>query len=53
MHVIAIILNRVFDCFLVSFSEHATSASLPSEDWGLNMEICDIVNETDEGCVCC
>ncbi|KAK7174354.1 hypothetical protein R3I93_001539 [Phoxinus phoxinus] len=29
--------------------EHATSSSLPSEDWGLNMEICDIVNETDEG----
>lgn len=43
----------LFDCFLVSFSEHATSSSLPSEDWGLNMEICDIVNETDEGCVCC
>ncbi|XP_018932468.1 target of Myb protein 1-like isoform X1 [Cyprinus carpio] len=29
--------------------EHATSSSLPSEDWGLNMEICDFVNETDEG----
>uniref|UniRef100_A0A8C1LBP0 Target of myb1 membrane trafficking protein n=1 Tax=Cyprinus carpio TaxID=7962 RepID=A0A8C1LBP0_CYPCA len=29
--------------------KHATSSSLPSEDWGLNMEICDIVNETDEG----
>ncbi|XP_067315119.1 target of Myb protein 1 isoform X3 [Pseudorasbora parva] len=29
--------------------EHATSSSLPSEDWGLNMEICDIVNETDDG----
>ncbi|XP_077068033.1 target of Myb1 membrane trafficking protein isoform X2 [Siphateles boraxobius] len=29
--------------------EHATSSSLQSEDWGLNMEICDIVNETDEG----
>ncbi|XP_048870579.1 target of Myb protein 1-like [Brienomyrus brachyistius] len=29
--------------------DRATNASLPTEDWGLNMEICDIVNETDEG----
>ncbi|KAL6477030.1 hypothetical protein MHYP_G00155290 [Metynnis hypsauchen] len=29
--------------------EYATSSSLQSEDWGLNMEICDIVNETEEG----
>ncbi|XP_061582289.1 target of Myb1 membrane trafficking protein-like isoform X2 [Cololabis saira] len=29
--------------------ERATSSSLQAEDWGLNMEICDIVNETDEG----
>ncbi|XP_071360510.1 target of Myb1 membrane trafficking protein-like isoform X2 [Trachinotus anak] len=29
--------------------EQATSGSLQSEDWGLNIEICDIVNETDEG----
>ncbi|XP_066563498.1 target of Myb1 membrane trafficking protein isoform X3 [Amia ocellicauda] len=29
--------------------EHATSATLQSEDWGLNMEICDIINETEEG----
>ncbi|XP_072240531.1 target of Myb1 membrane trafficking protein-like isoform X2 [Leuresthes tenuis] len=29
--------------------ERATSGSLPSEDWGLNMEICDIINETDDG----
>ncbi|KAK2815699.1 hypothetical protein Q5P01_026166 [Channa striata] len=29
--------------------EQATSSSLQSEDWGLNMEICDIINETDEG----
>ncbi|KAI7803062.1 target of Myb protein 1 isoform X1 [Triplophysa rosa] len=29
--------------------ENATSSSLPSEDWGLNMDICDIVNETDDG----
>ncbi|XP_036384729.1 target of Myb protein 1-like isoform X3 [Megalops cyprinoides] len=29
--------------------EHATSSTLQGEDWGLNMEICDIINETDEG----
>ncbi|XP_049576748.1 target of Myb1 membrane trafficking protein isoform X2 [Syngnathus scovelli] len=29
--------------------EQATSGSRQSEDWGLNMEICDIINETDEG----
>ncbi|XP_061888729.1 target of Myb1 membrane trafficking protein-like isoform X2 [Entelurus aequoreus] len=31
--------------------ERATSGVLQSEDWGLNMEICDIINETDEGCL--
>ncbi|XP_056609952.1 target of Myb protein 1 isoform X2 [Triplophysa dalaica] len=29
--------------------ENATSSSLPSEDWGLNMDVCDIVNETEDG----
>ncbi|XP_035262775.1 target of Myb protein 1-like isoform X1 [Anguilla anguilla] len=29
--------------------EQATTPSLQAEDWGLNMEICDIINETDEG----
>ncbi|KAM9818411.1 target of Myb1 membrane trafficking protein isoform 2-T2 [Syngnathus typhle] len=29
--------------------EQATGGSRQSEDWGLNMEICDIINETDEG----
>lgn len=29
--------------------ERATDGSLQSEDWALNMEICDIINETDEG----
>ncbi|CAD1469874.1 unnamed protein product, partial [Heterotrigona itama] len=27
----------------------ATDGSLPSENWTLNMEICDIINETEEG----
>lgn len=30
-------------------TERATSGSLQSEDWALNMEICDIINETEEG----
>lgn len=29
--------------------EQATDGSLASENWALNMEICDIINETDEG----
>ncbi|KAJ8416006.1 hypothetical protein AAFF_G00380280 [Aldrovandia affinis] len=29
--------------------EKATIPTLQVEDWGLNMEICDIINETDEG----
>lgn len=31
------------------FVEQATDGSLASENWALNMEICDIINETDEG----
>ncbi|XP_034939745.1 TOM1-like protein 2 isoform X2 [Chelonus insularis] len=29
--------------------EQATESSLPSENWALNMEICDIINETEDG----
>ncbi|XP_076001770.1 target of Myb1 membrane trafficking protein isoform X2 [Genypterus blacodes] len=29
--------------------ERATDGALQSEDWALNMEICDIINETDDG----
>uniref|UniRef100_A0A8D0H4G0 Target of myb1 membrane trafficking protein n=1 Tax=Sphenodon punctatus TaxID=8508 RepID=A0A8D0H4G0_SPHPU len=29
--------------------EKATDGSLQNEDWALNMEICDIINETEEG----
>ncbi|XP_076154526.1 TOM1-like protein 2 isoform X1 [Alosa pseudoharengus] len=30
-------------------TEKATDGSLQSEDWSLNMEICDIINETEDG----
>ncbi|TMS15206.1 hypothetical protein E3U43_021668, partial [Larimichthys crocea] len=30
-------------------NERATDGGLQNEDWTLNMEICDIINETDEG----
>ncbi|XP_034395914.1 target of Myb protein 1 isoform X2 [Cyclopterus lumpus] len=29
--------------------ESATSSSMPSEDWALNMEICDMINSSEEG----
>lgn len=34
---------------LFSSLEKATDGSLQSEDWTLNMEICDIINETEDG----
>lgn len=37
--------NSIFDIKL----EEATDVTLNSEDWALNMEICDYINETDEG----
>lgn len=35
--------------FNVLSLERATDGSLQSEDWALNMEICDIINETEDG----
>lgn len=32
-----------------AFTESATDGNLPSENWTLNMEICDIINETEDG----
>ncbi|XP_068207991.1 TOM1-like protein 2 isoform X1 [Palaemon carinicauda] len=29
--------------------EQATSETLASEDWGLNLEICDLINESEDG----
>ncbi|XP_051995802.1 target of Myb protein 1 isoform X1 [Xyrauchen texanus] len=42
-------IGNPFSTHVGQLIEHATSSSLPSEDWGLNMEICDIVNETEDG----
>ena len=33
----------------VSCLEHATDPSLSAEDWTLILEVCDLINETDEG----
>lgn len=30
------------------FTEQATDGSLPSENWALNMEICDMINESSD-----
>lgn len=35
--------------FDLHVTEQATDASLASENWALNMEICDIINETEDG----
>lgn len=32
----------------LSFQEQATDANLPTEDWALNMEICDLINESSD-----
>lgn len=37
--------------FIFPITERATDGGLASEDWALNLEICDIINETDEGLV--
>lgn len=30
-------------------TEQATEENLPSEDWGLNLEVCDLINEAEDG----
>lgn len=41
-------------CKLVSWFniislEQATDGNLPSENWALNIEICDMINDTEDG----
>lgn len=45
------IINYHVICHNVYFSkiERATDATMSDEDWALNMEICDLVNEQDDG----
>ena len=44
-------INDQFIIEKLSVLDKATDASLPSENWGLNMEICDVINETEDGYV--
>lgn len=38
-----------YDILLFHHTEQATDGTLASENWSLNMEICDMVNETEDG----
>ncbi|XP_072299583.1 target of Myb1 membrane trafficking protein isoform X2 [Eucyclogobius newberryi] len=42
-------LGNPFSSAVGQLIEKATSSSLPSEDWALNMQICDVVNTAEEG----
>ncbi|XP_057669876.1 TOM1-like protein 2 isoform X1 [Diorhabda carinulata] len=43
------LIGNPFSTTVGSKIEQATDGSLASENWALNMEICDLVNETDDG----
>ena len=40
--------NLILLPLFLPFPEQATSELLPTEDWGLNMEICDFINSSEE-----
>lgn len=42
------VVDAICHCYSL-FTEQATDASLASENWALNMEICDIINDTEDG----
>lgn len=44
-----IIFQQLFNFVSFFFLESATDGTLASENWALNMEICDLVNETEDG----
>ena len=37
--------------FVFILTERATDGTQPSENWALFMEVCDVINETDDGLV--
>ncbi|KAG7272109.1 hypothetical protein CRUP_008289 [Coryphaenoides rupestris] len=43
------LIGNLFSTQIGTRIEHATNSSLQTEDWALNMEICDLVNSSDEG----
>uniref|UniRef100_A0A3B3X1X8 VHS domain-containing protein n=1 Tax=Poecilia mexicana TaxID=48701 RepID=A0A3B3X1X8_9TELE len=43
------LLGNPFSSPVGQLIERATNSSLPSEDWELNMEICDLTNSSEEG----
>ncbi|XP_030263917.1 target of Myb1 membrane trafficking protein isoform X4 [Sparus aurata] len=43
------LLGNPFSTPVGQLIESATGSSLPSEDWALNMEICDMINSAEEG----
>lgn len=43
-----LIITDLFSPVFCLFLEQATDANLPAEDWALNMEICDLINESSD-----
>lgn len=49
--VLLLIQMNYYNNFLCFPPESATGSSLVSEDWALIMEICNMINSSEEGCV--
>ena len=46
---VSFIIKKTTYKLIFSVLEQATDGSLASENWTLNMEICDLINETEDG----